>query len=75
MQTPKDQSRSNAHSFRRRLFWFLACTALGLGVGLLGIHFTSDPKWFLALPAALAAGWLSLADPSQCMSRQDCDRE
>ena len=75
MPVPENQSSGTTHSFRHRLFWLLACTALGLGIGLLGMCFTSDPKWFLALPAALTAGWLFFADPSQCTSRRDCGRE
>jgi hypothetical protein len=62
-------------SFKRRLFWLLACAALGLGIGLLGNHLTSDPRWFLALPAVLALGWLFFANPAECEPRQGCSRE
>jgi hypothetical protein len=62
-------------SFRRRLFWLLACTVLGLGIGLLGNRLTSDPRWFLALPAALALGWLFFANPAECEPGQRCGRE
>lgn len=75
MPAPENQSRDTTHPIRRRLIWLLACTALGLGIGLLGMSFTSDPRWFLALPAALAAGWLFFADPSQCTSCRGCGRE
>ena len=62
-------------SLRRRLFWLLACTAVGLGVGLLGNHFTSNPRWFLALPAALAAGWMFFANPAECTPDRGCKGE
>ncbi len=52
----------------RRLFWLLACSILGLGIGLLGNLFTSDPRWFLALPVALATGWLFFANPEACLA-------
>ena len=54
------------HSLRRRLFWFAACVALGIGVGSAGLRFTGDAAWFLAVPALLAVGWLVFADPTQC---------
>lgn len=50
-----------------RLFWFLLCVALGLGIGLAGNYLTANPAWFLALPATLAAGWLFFANPEQCL--------
>jgi hypothetical protein len=69
------QSPAAPPSIRRRLFWLLVCTALGLGIGTVGHYLTSKPAWFLALPASLAAGWLFFANPSECMSRRDCGRE
>lgn len=55
------------HSPGRRLFWLLACVALGLGVGLGGFQFTGNPAWFLAVPAVLAVGWFVFANPAQCL--------
>lgn len=77
MQEGQDQLKAAAGrtSFRRRLFWLLACTALGLGVGTVGHHFTADTAWFLALPASLAAGWLFFANPDECARGQGCRRE
>lgn len=72
---PKAEPAAAPAPFKRRLFWLLACTALGLGIGLLGNQLTSDRRWLLALPAALAIGWLFFADPSECMSRRDCGRD
>ncbi len=53
-------------SVMRRLAWLLACVALGLGAGFAGLLLTGNQAWFLALPVALVAGWLVLADPTQC---------
>lgn len=41
--------------------------AVGMTVGFAGFHFTADQAWFLAVPIALAAGWLIFANPEQCM--------
>lgn len=67
MPDSRDQAKASP-ALRRRLFWLLACTALGLGIGLIGHALTSNPKWFLALPATLAAGWLFFANPEQCLA-------
>ena len=72
---PEIKATARPASFKRRLFWLLVCTALGLGIGLLGNHFASDPRWFLALPVALAMGWLFFANPAECEPRQGCGRE
>lgn len=52
--------------FGRRLAWLLACTALGAGVALAGHLFSGSQWWSLAIPAAVAAGWLFFGDPTQC---------
>lgn len=51
---------------RLRLGRLLACAAAGLLVGLLGRSATGSDAWFLALPALIALGWLTVADPTQC---------
>lgn len=58
-------------SFRRRLFWLLVCCVSGLGIGLAGYRLSADPVWFLALPAAMAVGWLFFANPEACASGRD----
>lgn len=49
-----------------RLACLLACFLAGLGIGYAGEALTGHPAWYLAIPAALAAGWLFLADPTKC---------
>ncbi|MEW6131661.1 MAG: hypothetical protein AB1591_00645 [Pseudomonadota bacterium] len=79
MQKPPDHGKTipvtASAPLRRRLFWLLVCLALGLAIGLIGNHFTSEPRWLLALPAALALGWLFFANPEACMAgfRKDDD--
>jgi hypothetical protein len=54
-------------SFKHRFFSLAACAALGLGAGYAGFHLTGNQAWFLALPAALVAGWFVVADPTKCL--------
>lgn len=49
-----------------RLVLLLACTAIGAGIGGIGLLLTGDGRWFLALPAVVALGWLRVADPTRC---------
>lgn len=44
----------------------LACLAVGSGVGLVGEALTGSTTWFLAIPAAVALGWLWVANPAEC---------
>lgn len=45
----------------------LLCSAgAGLALGATGAWATGSQAWYLALPAALAAGWLFLANPAAC---------
>lgn len=64
----RTETAARPATFKRRLFWLLVCTLLGLGIGLLGNHLTSDPRWFLSLPATLAIGWLIFANPEACLA-------
>jgi hypothetical protein len=50
----------------QRLAWLLACIGIGAGVGFLGSFFTGNPGWYFAIPIAVAAAWLFIADPSAC---------
>ena len=51
----------------RRLLLLLACIALGAAIGWVGFAITDAAAWFLAIPAAIAAGWLVVADPTRCV--------
>lgn len=51
----------------RRLLLLLALLGAGLAIGLLGSWLSGSPLWYLAIPVALAAGWLRVADPTQCL--------
>lgn len=64
---PEAEAAAASTSLKRRLFWLLICTTLGLGIGLLGNYLAANPRWFLALPAAIAIGWLFFANPEACL--------
>jgi hypothetical protein len=51
-----------------RLVLLLALLAGGLVVAGLGVWFTGKPIWWLAVPAAVAIGWLFVADPTACVA-------
>lgn len=51
---------------RYRLAWLLACVGLGAVVGGVGSALTGNDVWYLAIPVAVATGWLFVADPTQC---------
>jgi len=51
---------------RRRLLLLLALAAAGWLVGAIGSALTSNASWYGAIPAAIALGWLFVADPSRC---------
>jgi hypothetical protein len=44
----------------------LACIVGGLIIGAIGNAFSGSSAWYLALPAAVAVGWLFVADPTEC---------
>ncbi|HEY0857147.1 MAG TPA: hypothetical protein VGE16_08825 [Albitalea sp.] len=46
--------------------WLLVCVALGLAVALAGVFISGHPMWYVAVPAAVALGWLFVADPTAC---------
>jgi len=50
-----------------RLLLLLALFAGGAVVGGLGAGVTGNPAWWLAIPVAVAAGWLFVADPTACV--------
>ena len=50
----------------RRLLLLLALAAAGALVGAVGSALSGQDYWYAAVPAAVAAGWLFVADPSRC---------
>ena len=51
-----------------RLALLSAMLASGLAVAGLGVWATDHPFWWLAVPAAVAIGWLFVADPTACVA-------
>jgi hypothetical protein len=54
----------------RRAWLLFACLGAGGLVGWIGWQVSGSQWWYLAIPAAVAAGWLTVADPTQCQPRQ-----
>ena len=50
----------------RRLAALLACIAIGWLAGAALGAWTASPWRWLGVPAAIAIGWLFVADPTQC---------
>ncbi|MBL8383622.1 MAG: hypothetical protein JNM90_11125 [Burkholderiales bacterium] len=55
-----------APGLRTRTRLFAGCIAAGAAAGALGAHLTGSDAWWLCVPAAVAAGWLAVADPTRC---------
>ena len=55
----------------RRLLGLLACLAAGVLIGALVQLLAGRAEGWLAIPLLLAAGWLVVADPTQCEPRHD----
>jgi hypothetical protein len=49
----------------------MACIALGCLVGVLGSRVSGSAWWYLAIPGAVAAAWLFVADPQRCARRNE----
>ncbi|HWA37724.1 MAG TPA: hypothetical protein VG873_07665 [Burkholderiales bacterium] len=52
-----------------RIRLLIAVLAVGALVAASGIWLTGSQYWLLAIPAALAAGWLFVANPLACEER------
>jgi len=61
-----DPSRAAQPRHLRRLGWLLVCLCGGGLVAVIGNAWSESQAWFLAIPAAVAVGWLFVADPTQC---------
>lgn len=59
-------------SIRRRLAWLLGCVGAGALAGAVGSSLTGDSRWYLAIPAAVALGWLIVANPAACEPSAAC---
>ena len=55
----------------KRLLLLLALATLGWLVGAVGSALTGQAYWYGAIPAAVALGWLFVADPRRCDRRPD----
>lgn len=54
-------------SIRHRLVWLVLCLAAGVAAGMAGAWFSGNLYWYLAIPVALAIGWLRVANPEECI--------
>jgi hypothetical protein len=61
-------------SLSGRLLLLAACVGAGAAIAIAGHHLTGEQRWFLAIPACLAVGWLFVGDPEKCTSAR-CRRE
>ena len=52
-----------------RTVLLIACIALGCTVGYVGWLMSGSQWWYLAIPGAIAAVWLMVANPERCLSR------
>lgn len=50
----------------KRVLLLLSLTAVGWLVGAAGSAASGSAFWYCAIPAAVAVGWLFVADPSRC---------
>jgi hypothetical protein len=57
---------SGPEDFRRRAVWLVVCLVAGGTVGLVGQTLTGKDLWYLALPGAVALGWLYFGRPENC---------
>lgn len=61
----------------RRVLALAACALVGAAVGGVGWWVSGAQAWWLAIVAAVAAGWWFVADPTQCTphGRGDAPRQ
>lgn len=73
--SPDQHAIAAKSSIARRLLLLIACVALGLMIGFIGEHMTSQTMWFLAVPVCIAIGWLFVANPDECAAPQCSPRQ
>lgn len=59
--------RGTESSAVRRVFLLLGCLGLGGVVGFLGAQASGSDWWYVAIPGVVAAGWLLVAHPENCV--------
>ncbi len=64
--TPPTPGSRPRPSTRKRVLLLLGLAAVGWLVGAVGSALTANALWYGAIPAAVAVGWLFVADPSRC---------
>ena len=58
----------------QRFIALIACLALGSLAGFIGWVASGSQWWWLAIPGSIAAGWLKLANPEQCLPQERASR-
>jgi hypothetical protein len=66
--------RLSRNHLMQRLIILLACLALGSFAGFIGWAASGSQWWWLAIPGSIAAGWLKLANPEQCLPQERAGR-
>ena len=68
MDTMQDSgpTRLTSPNYVRRLAWLMACVFAGLAIAIVGNSLSGSTVWYVAFPAAVAVGWLFLANPTEC---------
>jgi len=63
---PRMSIERKPRSTLRRLALLVALAAMGWVVGAAGTAVSGNAYWYCAIPAAVALGWLFVADPTRC---------
>jgi len=61
-----DQPQGKSPNHLKRLAWLLACVFAGSIIAIAGESLSGSSAWYVAIPAVVAAGWLFVADPTEC---------
>jgi len=66
MNQLREPPRMVSPNHLKRLAWLVACIVVGLVVAVIGNAFSASPLWYASIPAAIAIGWLFVANPTTC---------